>query len=125
MARNRTRQLILAIIETDDTLERTEWRGEEVWRGRCIHCNTRLVVALNGDPISRATIEHILPRNHGGTDDLRNLALACARCNHGKGVRHDNRRRGDPKLEAMITRLQERREARWVEPVSPPDPSPR
>ena len=30
-------------------------------------------------------IEHILPRKHGGTDDLDNLALACIDCNLHKG----------------------------------------
>jgi hypothetical protein len=30
-------------------------------------------------------IEHILARQHGGTDDLDNLALACHRCNLCKG----------------------------------------
>lgn len=45
------------------------------------------MVDLNGDPISRATLEHIIPRTHGGTDALENLGLACARCNQGKGSR--------------------------------------
>jgi len=31
-------------------------------------------------------IEHIVPRVHGGGDDLANLALACAACNYGKGT---------------------------------------
>jgi hypothetical protein len=30
-------------------------------------------------------IEHIAARQHGGTDDLENLALACRRCNAFKG----------------------------------------
>ncbi len=30
-------------------------------------------------------IEHIVPRQHGGSDDHRNLALACHRCNLRKG----------------------------------------
>ena len=36
------------------------------------------MVALDGEPISRATIEHISPRTAGGTDALENLGLACA-----------------------------------------------
>jgi hypothetical protein len=30
-------------------------------------------------------IEHIIPKIHGGTDDLDNLALACIDCNLHKG----------------------------------------
>lgn len=107
---------ILAIIATDRTFERVAYRGREVWSGKCIHCNTRLQVSLAGEPISRATVEHILPRHHGGTNDLENLALACARCNHGKGARHDRKPLTDPKLAAMIERLQERRRKRWRAP---------
>jgi 5-methylcytosine-specific restriction endonuclease McrA len=72
---------------------------------------------LDGEPISRATIEHIVPKSHGGTDDLDNLALADARANNQKGVRHDTRRWNDPKLQEIIARLQERRRQRWRTPV--------
>ncbi|HTP29101.1 MAG TPA: HNH endonuclease [Anaeromyxobacteraceae bacterium] len=84
--------------------------------GKCIHCNRRLLVSQIGDLIGTASIEHIVPRTHGGTDDLENLALACAACNGEKGVRHDHRSRDDPKLVAMIDRLQRRRRERWREP---------
>ncbi|MGA2175884.1 MAG: HNH endonuclease signature motif containing protein [Verrucomicrobiota bacterium] len=30
-------------------------------------------------------VEHIIPRQHGGTEDSRNLALACPECNLAKG----------------------------------------
>src|SRR4051812_33095561 len=30
-------------------------------------------------------IEHVIPRQHGGTDNLNNLSLACDRCNLTKG----------------------------------------
>lgn len=33
----------------------------------------------------RFHIEHIIPRQHGGTDDAHNLALACPNCNFQKG----------------------------------------
>jgi len=115
-SRTATRKVILGIVATDKTFEKLEVRGSEVWRGKCIHCNSHLTVGADGDPISRATVEHILPRHHGGTDEARNLALACARCNHQKGARLDQRRRGDPTLEAVIATLQGRRLARWREP---------
>ena len=115
-SRRHTQNTILAIVRTDSTFERVEARGERLWQGKCIHCNGHLTVAEDGAPISRATIEHILPRSHGGTDAPENLALACARCNHQKGARLDQRRLDDPTLQAVMARLRERRAARWREP---------
>jgi hypothetical protein len=37
-------------------------------------------------PVIAHQIEHIIPRKHGGTDDLQNLPLACAACNLFKGA---------------------------------------
>jgi hypothetical protein len=34
----------------------------------------------------RFHIEHIIAKQHGGTDDLDNLALACPECNYQKGT---------------------------------------
>src|SRR5205807_3748061 len=36
-------------------------------------------------PAATFHIEHIVARQHGGTDDLSNLALACFHCNQHKG----------------------------------------
>ena len=36
-------------------------------------------------PLALYTIDHIIPKKHGGSDDLANLALACYRCNIHKG----------------------------------------
>lgn len=110
------RRRILAIVWTDATFERAEQRGQDVWLGRCIHCGAPLVVRADGEPISRATIEHLVPRAHGGTDALDNLALACARCNHGKGVRHDPRYASDPRARELVARLVARRRERWRDP---------
>jgi 5-methylcytosine-specific restriction endonuclease McrA len=117
VSRSTTQKLLLAIIGTDKTFERLViGAGEEAWVGKCLHCNTRLTVAIDGTPISRATIEHIVPKALGGTDELANLGVACSRCNHEKGVRHDPKGLGDPKLQAMIARLKERRRKRWRDP---------
>ena len=121
MGRAKRRQ-VLEIIATDATFERTEYRGREVWLGKCLHCGAHLVVGLDGEPVSRATIEHIVPRVHGGTDALENLALACARCNAGKGVRHDRRYRTDPRARDLVQRLLARRQERWRAPE--PESSP-
>jgi hypothetical protein len=48
---------------------------------RCEYCQ------LHQDDSSLATlhIEHIIPKKHGGSDDIDNLALACIDCNLHKG----------------------------------------
>lgn len=102
---------VLAIVHTDRTFERREVRGERVWVGRCIHCQSALAVDDHGG--TSATIEHIEPTTHGGTNDVRNLALACARCNQRKGAKLDVRRRDDPTLSAVIDTLKARRAERW------------
>ncbi|HUY87556.1 MAG TPA: HNH endonuclease signature motif containing protein [Pirellulales bacterium] len=44
---------------------------------RCEYCQRRQI----DSPIVPLQIEHVIPRKHGGSDDLENLALACAECN--------------------------------------------
>jgi 5-methylcytosine-specific restriction endonuclease McrA len=106
------KQLLLGIVRTDSTFEKKDVRGEPCWVGKCIHCNARLVVSLEGESYG-ATVEHILPRTHGGTDDLENVALACARCNAKKGVHLDPRHAKDPRLVHVIELLRARRKKRW------------
>jgi len=114
----RRRQLVLAIIATDSTWQKVSRRGSTAWQGSCIHCRRRLLVDLTGEPIGDATIEHILPRCHGGGDELENVALACGRCNHQKGHRLDDRSADDPVLRRVIDTLRARRRQRWRPPSS-------
>jgi hypothetical protein len=48
---------------------------------RCEYCGLH----QDQSPLAALHIEHVLPRKHGGTDDLDNLALACIDCNLHKG----------------------------------------
>ena len=48
---------------------------------RCEYCRLMQVHL----PFSTFHVEHIIPRKHGGDDELFNLALACDRCNAHKG----------------------------------------
>ena len=116
MAKPGRRQLVLSIIATDSTYQQVSWRGRAAWQGRCIHCRRQLLVDLEGEPIGDVTVEHIVPRRHGGGDDLENLALACGRCNHQKGYRLDDRRADDPVLRKVIDTLTARRRERWRAP---------
>jgi 5-methylcytosine-specific restriction endonuclease McrA len=42
----------------------------------CEYCHSIELLSAN-----RFTIDHIVPRSLGGSDDIDNLALACRRCN--------------------------------------------
>lgn len=52
---------------------------EERAKGLCEYC--RCTQEFSPQPF---TIEHIIPKSKGGTDDLENLALACSACNNSK-----------------------------------------
>lgn len=105
--------LLLAIARTDSSFSRIARNGEEFWSGKCIYCNTRLDLYADGRPLSAVTVEHLRPRNHGGTEDLQNLALSCPACNQSKGHRIDNRKKGDARMEEVIAAALERRRQRW------------
>ena len=49
---------------------------------RCEYCQLH----QNDSPLAALHIEHIIPKKHGGSDDLFNLALACIDCNLHKGA---------------------------------------
>lgn len=49
---------------------------------RCEYCQLH----QDDSPLAALHIEHIIPKVHGGTDDLENLALACIDCNLHKGT---------------------------------------
>lgn len=102
---------------TDSTFERARLADREVLVGKCIHCNRKLSLELDGAPVTHATLEHIVPRTHGGTDELDNLAIACFRCNSGKGHRLDWRRTDDPTLQRVIGTLQARQRERRRKPL--------
>lgn len=116
---NGKQRRVLAIVATDRTFEPSRHGTTAVWVGACIHCRSPLTVDTHGTPVSAATIEHIWPQRHGGGNDLDNLALACGKCNRGKGGRHDVRHRADARLLEIVEELRRRRRERWREP--PPE----
>lgn len=111
---SRKHLLLLAAAVTDSTFERTTLDGKTVWVGKCIHCNSKLVVDNNGRAMGEASLEHVWPETQGGTNDVQNLAVACARCNREKGSRHDHR--GGQRLEEIVAVLRARRMERWRAP---------
>ncbi|HJP91905.1 MAG TPA: HNH endonuclease signature motif containing protein [Pyrinomonadaceae bacterium] len=48
----------------------------------CEYCHLH----QDDSPLAALHVEHIVPKVHGGTDDLENLALACIDCNLHKGT---------------------------------------
>lgn len=121
-------ELILRIVATDDTFEKIvvnhhvegtdkyiRTTTTSVWMGKCLHCGSRLFV--NDDGTTDATVEHIVPRSVGGSnDDLLNLAMACERCNNQKGIRHDPVYKNDQRARDVVAALLAKRKERWREP---------
>jgi HNH endonuclease len=72
---------------------------------RCEYCR----LSQQAGATIRFHIEHIRPRQHGGSDDPENLALACPACNWRKGP---NMSAVDPETD-RLTPLYNPRSARW------------
>ena len=62
-------------------------------------------------PFAQFHVDHIIARQHGGTDEPDNLALACHRCNHHKGP---NLTGIDPENNEIVRLFNPRQEA-WDE----------
>ena len=108
-------QLLNSIAMTDATFQRD---GRSSWVGKCLICGGPLRFdAATGEG---ATVEHILPRSLGGTNDPRNLGIAHRRCNGEKGIHWDGgprRRRLPERYRALVERLHTERERRWRHPA--------
>lgn len=61
------------------------------------------VCAVCGRPLEygKVTIEHYIPKYHGGTDDERNLLPLCKNCNKSKGSRIVKAKEHYPFLQAI------------------------
>jgi 5-methylcytosine-specific restriction endonuclease McrA len=120
------RRLFLRALSTDSEAQLND--GE--WETRCLHCRRRLFVRDDGEALGNATLEHVVPQAWFGKraaaaltalvrddhNDARNLSIACASCNHGKGVSHDARGPQDERALVVIGQLLQMRLARWCEP---------
>jgi len=63
--------------------------------------------------MDNATVEHILPRSRGGSNDIKNLAIACRHCNVEKGRRHDINKANKQRALEVIEKLLLKRIKRW------------
>ncbi len=75
--------------------------------GRCEYCLLPDRIELTG-PFH---VEHVLARQHRGTDELSNLAWACSRCNRHKGT---NLSAVDPDSKTVVPLFNPRQE-KWVD----------
>jgi 5-methylcytosine-specific restriction endonuclease McrA len=61
-------------------------------------------------PVSQLTLDHVVPRSHGGKTNWTNIITACKPCNHRKGDNHKIRPRVMPSkpnyYEIMAKRMQ-------------------
>jgi hypothetical protein len=71
----------------------------------CEYCHLH----QDDSPLAALHLEHIIPKIHGGGDNLDNLALACIDCNLHKGT---NLTGIDPQT-GVITELFHPRQHRW------------
>lgn len=83
----------------------TRARVRERAGDRCEYCGLH----QDDSPLAALHVEHIIPKIHGGTDDLENLALACIDCNLHKGT---NLTGVDPETR-QVTRLFHPRQQNW------------
>jgi hypothetical protein len=72
---------------------------------RCEYCRTRQI----WEPFHAYHVEHIVAKQHRGTDEPGNLALACHHCNFFKGPNLASR---DPDGDLLVS-LYHPRECRW------------
>lgn len=57
---------------------------------RCFYCDTRVRCGKCDPHVSirsLATLEHVVPRCHGGSYEDRNIVLACYPCNNARGCK--------------------------------------
>jgi hypothetical protein len=73
----------------------------------CEYCHLH----QDDSPLAALHVEHVIPKVHGGSDDLENLALACIDCNLHKGT---NLTGIDPQT-SEITELFHPRRQEWNE----------
>lgn len=54
----------------------------------CHYCGVQLENSIAGYNPRGASLDHVVPQDKGGSDDLSNLKLACRQCNVLKKTKH-------------------------------------
>jgi len=66
-------------------------KTRKVVRQRAGQCCESCRLPEHADPYATFHIEHIIAKQHGGDDELANLAWSCSRCNRRKGTNLSSR----------------------------------
>ena len=66
----------------------TRTRLAEAQNWKCCFCGCYMT-EIAGKKNS-VTVEHVVPKSMGGTDDVENLAASCYRCNNNRGTKDAN-----------------------------------
>ena len=83
--------------------QRTKARVRERAGNRCEYCQLH----QDDSPLAALHVEHIVPKVHGGSDGLDNLALACVDCNLHNGP---NLTGIDPETDLVVELFHPRRQ---------------
>jgi hypothetical protein len=78
-------------------------------RDRAAHCCEYCGISQSAIPYLTFAVDHIRARQHGGSDDPSNLALACGHCNAHKGP---NLSGVDPDTDQIVPLFNPRQDAR-------------
>ena len=117
------RRLLLQSALSNQQTETTEFG----FRTRCLHCRTWLGITQSGAAVGAVTLEHIVPQawfdkpraldqlfasypqwRPTDANDVRNLALACERCNQAKGRSHDRFPFNEKSQQVILSLLKKR-----------------
>ena len=58
---------------------------ERLGFNQCEYCGRAPLQSFNDKRRSFLTIDHVIPKYEGGSDELSNLKVCCIDCNHKKG----------------------------------------
>ena len=67
--------------------------------GRCVYCNAET-------PTSLRTVDHAIPRSHGGGNTRTNLLPACYHCNHARGTTSPASRLAHPRWQVLVKQME-------------------
>lgn len=122
--KRKLRELLRDAVESDALAE----RRDNLWIVPCLHCGSKLTLDRSGEPLSHATLEHIVPKSWfgkraaadltervGAPDDPRNLAIACLRCNNQKGLGPDKDGPSNDRALQIVATLLAKRDERFMQ----------
>lgn len=65
----------LEVVQSRDAKRLWRKKIKEQWSNKCAYCES-------SDDL---TLDHVIPRSHGGSDTTKNVVCCCKNCNQSKG----------------------------------------